>query len=259
MLPVYGHSYSTAASEEELALQHHFSQLCMVPPSITWFLRLSEHEYTWLDASDDDEEEAQNLHEELVVRELKERCQQMVQANSMQRRRSLSPERKSAAKPRRNYRHLPVRDDGQIEYPVILGRGVYRTILLNVGEVEDGPNFRQKSYLYPVGFHSKHKYFAFDTEASLERPKRFEISVEGNPAASVDEGESDVQTSETVQLLESDSDLSSLWARFRDRFRSDLIEKLNSDFPFPETFFGLDHESLAKHLREQATPMPSQE
>lgn len=29
MLPVYGHPYSTAVSEDDLALQHHFSQLCM--------------------------------------------------------------------------------------------------------------------------------------------------------------------------------------------------------------------------------------
>lgn len=27
--------------------------------------------------------------------------------------------------------------------------------------------------------------------------------------------------------------------------------KLDADFPVPETFLGLDHESLAKHINEQ--------
>jgi hypothetical protein len=131
--------------------------------------RLSEGELARSESSADEENDSR---EAMVIKGLKEECLRMSRPTPIPRRRSISPERRPQSKPRRNYRHLPVSEDGKIEYPVILGRGVYRTILLNAGEVEDGINFPKDTYIYPVGFHSKRKYFTFDTESTLDRPKK---------------------------------------------------------------------------------------
>jgi hypothetical protein len=103
------------------------------------------------------------------VADLKARYRQL-SAASVSRRRSISPERKSS-RSRRSYKQLPLCDDGLVDLPVILGRGVHRTTLIQIGKVEDG-NFQTDHHIYPVGFQAKRKYFTFDSNLAVEKPKK---------------------------------------------------------------------------------------
>ena len=125
-----------------------------------------------MEESDEDLQGQETEREARKVSGIKARYRQLSIAPTARRRASLSPERKPS-KSRRNYKHLPLRDDGQVDLPVILGRGVHRTILVQIGEIEDDrDNFQTDSYIYPVGFQSKRKYYTFDSNPALEKPKK---------------------------------------------------------------------------------------
>lgn len=51
-----------------------------------------------------------------------------------------------------------------------------------------------------------------------------------------------------VSVFDSDDNLLALWKRFKDRFPDQLKSRLELDFPEPEIFLGLEHESLLKYL-----------
>lgn len=104
------------------------------------------------------------------VLDLKERYRQM-QASTEPRRHSVSPERRPT-RPRRSYKNLPLRDDGQVDLPVILGRGVHRIILMQLGEVMPDAGFAHDKYIFPAGFRCKRKYYTFDADASVEKAKK---------------------------------------------------------------------------------------
>lgn len=108
------------------------------------------------------------------IKILKEKYREAVSSRSPTKkhcRSSESPERKPA-KVRRNYKFLPTRDDGKVEVPVILGRGVHRTILLEFGELCPLPSFRKGDFIFPVGFLSKRKYYTYDSNLGLEKPQK---------------------------------------------------------------------------------------
>jgi hypothetical protein len=52
------------------------------------------------------------------------------------------------------------------------------------------------------------------------------------------------------EYSDSDTDLAALWSRFISRFSVDVQVRLQEDFPSPESFFGLEHDSVAKYLKE---------
>jgi hypothetical protein len=125
---------------------------------------------TWLEESSE-EQVFEELREQRKIQELRTQYKQL--KNTSPRRRSLSPT-KRPTKPRRSYRHLPMREDGSVELPVILGRGVHRIILVEIGKINPSPPFRtDDDHLYPVGYLCKRKYYPFDADLSVEKPKKF--------------------------------------------------------------------------------------
>lgn len=53
-------------------------------------------------------------------------------------------------------------------------------------------------------------------------------------------------------VFDSDNNLFALWKRFKDKFPDRLKSRLELDFPEPEIFVGLEHESLLKYLHSLA-------
>lgn len=130
------------------------------------------HECEWLDEDDDDLHASQKtyLHERLG--EIKKTLQlPSGQKGTARRRQSVSPDRRS--RPRRNYKVLPLSEEGDVELPLVLGRGTNRTIVTSIGHVEDAPSFRHEKYVFPVGFESKRKYLSLpDEETDPGKPSK---------------------------------------------------------------------------------------
>lgn len=119
--------------------------------------------HEWLDESDEYLSNSQKVYLHERVKEIRETLQASSnQKSTVRRRRSISPERRN--RPRRNYKVLPLGEDGDVELPLVLGRGTNRTIVTQIGHVEDSPNFRHDKYVFPVGFESKRKYFSLPIE-----------------------------------------------------------------------------------------------
>lgn len=115
-------------------------------------------------------ENAHELGRIAVLRNTRKSSKLLKQTSPMKiKKTSDSP--KKLARSRRNYKVLPLRDNGCPEVPVILGRGVHRTIVLQVGNIDAAPCFRRDRYVYPVGFLSKRKYFSFDTDPNVDIEK----------------------------------------------------------------------------------------
>lgn len=120
-------------------------------------------ECEWLDEDDDHLRDSQATYLQECLGGIKDALHvSSNQRTVAKRRRSISPDRRS--RPRRNYKVLPLSEEGDVELPLVLGRGTNRTIVTNVGRVEDAPNFRQGKYVFPVGFESKRKYFSLPSE-----------------------------------------------------------------------------------------------
>lgn len=134
-------------------------------------LRISPGDNDWLEESDEEFKRGEQLYEEQKVAELKEYYQQLLASAEVQQKKSASPERKPN-KNRRSYKYLPLRDDGQVNFPVILGRGVQRTVLLQIGEISTNENFHDSRYIYPIGFQSKRKFYTFNSDLNVDRPKK---------------------------------------------------------------------------------------
>lgn len=60
-------------------------------------------------------------------------------------------------------------------------------------------------------------------------------------------------SSTIYETLESDTNLSALWDRFCARFTPELQMKLEECFSCAGAFFGLEHESLNKHIKDLAS------
>lgn len=115
-------------------------------------------------------ENAHELGRISVFRNVRKSSKLLKQASPMKiKKTSDSP--KKLAKSRRNYKVLPLRDNGCPDVPVILGKGVHRTIVMEVGNIDSAPCFRRDRYLYPVGFLSKRKYFSFDADSNVDIEK----------------------------------------------------------------------------------------
>lgn len=116
-------------------------------------------DHEWFDEGDEHLSNSQKAYLHERVNEIREALQATCSQRSIvKRRRSISPERRS--RPRRNYKVLPLSEGGDVELPLVLGRGTNRTIVTHIGHVEDSPNFRHDKYVFPVEFESKRKYFS---------------------------------------------------------------------------------------------------
>ncbi len=93
-------------------------------------------------------------------------------AMSISRKRSIDAFVTRRIKPsrfRRNYKHLPMLSNGEVDLPVILGRGTHRIVLLQVGTVTAEAAFLRGEYIFPPGFKCKRKYFTFDANPTKEK------------------------------------------------------------------------------------------
>lgn len=177
----------------------------------------------------------------------------------------------SPNKSHRDYKNLPVRDNGALNLPVILGRGVHRTVLLQTGQVVNSPAFRRGEYIFPLGLQIRRKYYDFDSDVAdiksgLKRYYQCSVkSTDGGMAplfeissTSIQSGTDDgrgTAASTTADYCDQDTNLDALWDRFRQKFTPEGQSRLLDDFGLPELFFGLNHDSLAKFIRDQSDAM----
>ncbi len=68
--------------------------------------------------------------------------------------------------------------------------------------------------------------------------------------------EESVNASTNEEILDSDVSLAVLWKRFQNRFQDQVRARLDRDFPAAESFFGFEHDSLTKYLREALGGLP---
>lgn len=222
---------------------------------------LSEGEdHDWFYESDEEIIAEEHRRENCIIASLKAQRTRHQRSNSP-RRRSVSPERRPTSKPRRNYKNLPLKNDGEIDYPVVLGRGIFRTTVLDAGQIDASDKFRNEMYVYPVGFIAKRKYNALESHdkkaiyfcsisKSADGLPQFEISTNNPQMRRLGNHESGAAADPGITLA-FDNDIKALWNCFRNRFVPALQVSLDEEFPEPEAFFGLQHESLVKYYKDQ--------
>lgn len=73
--------------------------------------------------------------------------------------------RVSISKPKSKiYKSNLKRIDDKFNFPIVLGRGVYKTFILKIGHIISGDQFRKDPFFYPVDFKSRRRYYKFDCD-----------------------------------------------------------------------------------------------
>lgn len=153
-------------------------------------------------------------------------------------------------KARRSFKHLPVNEAGQVEFPVVLGRGPNRISISKIGPVVA---IKGNENGLPLDFECRRKYADYDQTEDLfnSEAKKFAYytcCVTGLEADKVPTFK--IAMSDREFTIEN-TDAEALWHQFRSSFPPFLQPHLDEDFASYRVFFGLEHENLAKYFKEQ--------
>lgn len=178
---------------------------------------------------------------------------ELVRDNQRAKRFAPSPTRERIPQPktRRLYKHLPVKDSGEVEFPVVLGRGPNRISISSIGPVTTGVDETGETVAIPLAYECRRK-FADSAQADDADPKRQTYyscsvsSLNGAPHYTIQ-----VKDAPGDALVISSASLPGLWAEFTAKFPASIQAQLADDFRGPRSFFGLEHDNLVKYFKEQ--------
>lgn len=193
--------------------------------------------------------------ETAIVADLKHKYEQA--KAKLQRMREKSPTRRSNdVQKRRSHRSLPMNEDGAIELPLVLGRGLNRISISRMGEIRDHPSFLAAGYVFPCGYECRRKWLAPDATGEDLSPQSrrtpYLVTIEADAAGVALFTLAALDAQETERLLEvSSGSLADLWEQFKGKCSEEVVGCLEQDFKSPEDFFGFDHENLRLYLCDQ--------
>lgn len=213
--------------------------------------------------SSDDEDDASDDEQQLL--KLQEEYNQLCKMNDRSKRTYGSPTKHpvppAVPKPRRTFRHLPANEAGEIEFPFVLGRASNRISVSRIGDImtvngQDGGD--GGGVVVPREYECRRRYLDFGMTADGEEKRylHYTCSISSatpdGPLAYTISATPETITGTAVPLVCTSGRMEETWAEFRSRFPASLqASHLDEDFPGGgRAFFGLEHESLVKYMRE---------
>ena len=124
----------------------------------------------WLREDDTDFFEIEKRRENEVVADLKAQL-------SLKRKESHDVSNRAASvksKPKRNIKASSRAFSEKFKSPLIFGRGSQKSVLLNIGTVMPGHQFRTEYFIYPIGYKIRRRFLNFHSdEESLRDQKTY--------------------------------------------------------------------------------------
>lgn len=120
------------------------------------FLLIFRPNYNWLVEEDSKFVSLQKSRNERKLLEIKEELRLL----------KASANAKKTSKSSRSRKQASV-DVMSTNFPWVLGRGIHRTVVMQIGELPSGDAFRSDVFFYPVGFKSRRKYYNFDYDPDV--------------------------------------------------------------------------------------------
>lgn len=155
-----------------------------------------------------------------------------------------------APKARRSFKHLPVNEAGQVEFPVVLGRGPNRISISKIGPVVAVEGSETG---LPLDYECRRKYADFDQTEEIFNSEAKKFAYYNCCIAGSEEDKIPIFkiTMQNSDFSIENSSAESLWHQFRSTFPPFLQSQLDEDFSSYRVFFGLEHDNLVKYFKEQ--------